>query len=134
MAAVPAAGSQKSRRTFEVGLDFISRCSKVDYLYYRGMGIRKKSYHGYGNGQGDINVVDRHCGMQYLSCCRVYDYPKKIRPHFHAVVQRNRKSRDIQSPSQRRCELNCADSRAVTKRGSFDCEPVFTYNSVCERK
>ena len=40
MAAVSAAESQKSRRTFEVGLDFISRCSKADYLYYRGMEIR----------------------------------------------------------------------------------------------
>ena len=46
----------------------------------------------------------------------------------------SRKSRDIQSPSQRLCELKSADSRAVTKRGLFDCEPVFTYNSVCERK
>ena len=36
----------------------------------------------------------------------------------------SRKSCDIQSPSQRQCELKCADSRAVTKRGLFDCEPV----------
>ena len=42
----------------------------------------------------------------------------------------SRKSRDIQSPSQRQCELKSADSRAVTKIGLFDCEPVFTYNSV----
>ena len=34
----------------------------------------------------------------------------------------SRKSRDIQSPSQRRCELKSADSRAVTKRGLFDCD------------
>ena len=34
----------------------------------------------------------------------------------------SRKSRDIQNPSQRRCELKCADSRAVTKRGLFDCD------------
>jgi hypothetical protein len=54
MVAVSAAESQKSRRTFEVGLDFISRCSKVDYLYYRGMEIQTKSYHGSGSGQGDI--------------------------------------------------------------------------------
>ena len=46
----------------------------------------------------------------------------------------SRKSCDIQSPSQRLCELKSADSRAVTKRGLFDCEPVFTYNSVCEQK
>ena len=38
----------------------------------------------------------------------------------------SRKSRDIQSPSQRRCELKCADSRAVTKKGLFDCEPAHT--------
>lgn len=82
MAAVSAAESQKSRKAFEVGLDFISRCSKADYLYDQGMEIQTKSYHGYGNGQGDINVVDRHCGMQYLSCCRVYDYPKKSDPTF----------------------------------------------------
>ena len=36
----------------------------------------------------------------------------------------SRKSRDIQSPSQRRCELKSADSRAVTKQGLFDCEPA----------
>ena len=36
----------------------------------------------------------------------------------------SRKSRDIQSPSQRQCELKSADSRAVTKRGLFDCEPA----------
>ena len=34
----------------------------------------------------------------------------------------SRKSRDIQSPSQRLCELKSADSRAVTKRGLFDCD------------
>ena len=34
----------------------------------------------------------------------------------------SRKSRDIQSPSQRRCELKSADSRAVTERGLFDCD------------
>ncbi len=34
----------------------------------------------------------------------------------------SRKSRDIQSLSQRRCELKSADSRAVTKRGLFDCD------------
>ena len=34
----------------------------------------------------------------------------------------SRKIRDIQSPSQRLCELKSADSRAVTKRGLFDCD------------
>ena len=48
----------------------------------------------------------------------------------------SRKSRDIQSPSQRQCEPKCADSRAVTKRGLFDCEPVslitaFINENVC---
>ena len=36
----------------------------------------------------------------------------------------SRKSRDMQSPSQRLCEFKSADSRAVTKRELFDCEPV----------
>ena len=44
----------------------------------------------------------------------------------------SRKSRDIQSPSQRRCELNCADSRAVTKRGLFDCEPAHTADRMVQ--
>jgi hypothetical protein len=35
---------------------------------------------------------------------------------------KDRKRRDIQSPSQRLCELKSADSRAVTKRGLFDCD------------
>ena len=34
----------------------------------------------------------------------------------------SKKNRDIQSPSQRRCEFKSADSRAVTKRGLFDCD------------
>ena len=47
----------------------------------------------------------------------------------------SRKSRDIQSPSQRRCELKRADSRAVTKRGLFDCEPAHTADRMvqCEK-
>ena len=44
----------------------------------------------------------------------------------------SRKSRDIQSPSQRRCELKCADSRAVTKRGLFDCEPAHTADRMVQ--
>ena len=40
----------------------------------------------------------------------------------------------MQSPSQRQCEFMSAGSRAVTKQGLFDCETVFTYTSVCERK
>ena len=56
----------------------------------------------------------------------------KNQPHFHAVVQRNRKSRDIQSPSQRRCELKSADSRAVTKIDLFDCEPANTADRMVQ--
>ena len=66
MAAVSAAESQKSRRNFEVGLDFISQCSKADYSYYRGMEIQTKSYHCYGNKHCDKKVVDRCCGVQSL--------------------------------------------------------------------
>ena len=44
----------------------------------------------------------------------------------------SRKSRDIQNHSQRRCELNCADSRAVTKRGLFDCEPAHTADRMVQ--
>ena len=46
--------------------------------------------------------------------------------------QDSRKSRDIQSPSQRWCELKCADSRAVTKRGLFDCEPAHTADRMVQ--
>ena len=46
--------------------------------------------------------------------------------------QDSRKSRDIQSPSQRRCELKCADSRAVTKQGLFDCEPAHTADRMVQ--
>ena len=42
------------------------------------------------------------------------------------------KRRDMQSPSQRRCELKCADSGAVTKRGLFDCEPVHTADRMVQ--
>ena len=38
----------------------------------------------------------------------------------------SRKSRDMQSPSQRQCEFMSAGSRAVTKQGLFDCEPAHT--------
>jgi len=44
----------------------------------------------------------------------------------------SRKSRDIQSPSQRRCEFKSADSRAVTKLGLFDCEPAHTANRMVQ--
>lgn len=44
----------------------------------------------------------------------------------------SRKSRDIQNPSQRRCELKSADSRAVTKRGLFDCEAAHTADQMVQ--
>ena len=44
----------------------------------------------------------------------------------------SRKSRDIQSPSQRRCELKSADSRAVTKIDLFDCEPANTADRMVQ--
>ena len=44
----------------------------------------------------------------------------------------SRKSRDIQSPLQRLCELKSADSRAVTKRGLFDCEPAHTADRMVQ--
>ena len=43
------------QKTFKVGLDFISRCSKADYLYNRRSGNTElKSCHCYGSGLGDI--------------------------------------------------------------------------------
>ena len=53
----------------------------------------------------------------------------------------SRKSRDIQSPSQRQCELrvtvlgssfHCADSRAVMKQGLFDCKPAHTADRMVQ--
>jgi len=44
----------------------------------------------------------------------------------------SRKSRDIQSPSQRQCEFMSADSRAVTKQGLFDCEPAHTADRMVQ--
>ena len=44
----------------------------------------------------------------------------------------SRKSRDIQSPSQRQCELKSADSSAVTKRGLFYCEPANTADQMVQ--
>ena len=38
----------------------------------------------------------------------------------------------MQSPSQRQCELECADSRAETKRELFDCEPAHTTDRMVQ--
>ena len=61
---------------------------------------------------------------------------KNQNPRSHSGPKYDsRKSCDMQSPSRRQCELNCADSRAVTKRGLFDCEPVsLVTESVNENK
>ena len=44
----------------------------------------------------------------------------------------SRKSRDIQRLSQRQCEIKCADGRAVTKQGLFDCEPAHTADRMVQ--
>ena len=51
---------------------------------------------------------------------------------FSRSGPKDRKSRDMQSPSQRRCELKCADSRAVTEQGLFDCEPAHTADRMVQ--
>ena len=40
MAAISAAESQEKQKTLKLRFSFISRCSKVDYLYDRGMKIQ----------------------------------------------------------------------------------------------
>ena len=42
----------------------------------------------------------------------------------------SRKSRDIQNPSQRCCELKSADSRVVTKQKIVRLRSAFTYGSL----
>ena len=42
----------------------------------------------------------------------------------------SKKSRDIQSPSQRRCEFKSADSRVVTKQKIVRLRSAFTYGSL----
>ena len=68
--------------------NFISRCSKADYPYNRRSGNTElKSYHGYGNGQGDIWKIGDTFLIDLLRCS-VLSFPQKIRTHFHAVVRR----------------------------------------------
>lgn len=49
--------------------NFISRCSKADYPYNRRTGNTElKSYHGYGNGQGDIWKIGDTFLIDLLRC------------------------------------------------------------------
>ena len=84
-----------------------------------------KSYHGYGNGQGDIWKIGDTFLIDLLRCSVLWFPAINQNPLSRSGLKNeSRKSRDIQSLSQRQCELKCADSRAVTKRGLFDCEPA----------
>ena len=107
-----------SREPFEVRSNFISRCSKADYPYNRRSGnMELKSYHSYGNGQGDIWKMGDTFLID-LSCCSVLWFPEINQNPLSrsGPKEDSRKSCDIQSPSQRRWELKSADSRAVTKQ------------------
>ena len=58
---------------------------------------------------------------------------KNQNPRSHSGPKYDsRKSRDIQSPSRRRCEFKSADSRTVTKRELFDCEPAHTADRMVQ--
>ena len=77
-----------SRETLKLRYNFISRCSKADYPYNRRSGNTElKSYHGYGNGQGDIWKMGDTFLIDLLRCSVLW-FPQKIRTHFHAVVRR----------------------------------------------
>ena len=77
-----------SRKPLKLRYNFISRCSKADYPYNRRTGnTESKSYHGYGNGQGDIWKIGDTFLIDLLRCSVLW-FPQKIRTHFHAVVWR----------------------------------------------
>ena len=64
-----------SRKPLKLRYNFISRCSKADYLYARRRGNTElKSYHGSGNGQGDI-LNGHHAIQVTYYVARFYDYP-----------------------------------------------------------
>ena len=123
-----------SRKPLKLRYNFIGRCSKADYPH---------------------NQHNRKCGIKELSLFRQWTgwYMEYRRNSFNRPItllsfmisvknqnplsrsglkNESRKSRDIQSPSRRRCELKCADSRAVTKRGLFDCEPAHTADRMVQ--
>ena len=114
-----------SRKPLKLRCNFISRCSKADYPYNRRSGNTElKSYHGYGNGQGDIWKIGFARCNGPITLLVFMVFVKNQNPLSRGGLKKvSRKSRDIQSHSQRWCELKCADSRAVTKQGLFDCEP-----------
>ena len=92
-----------------------------------------KSYHGSGNGQGDIWKIGETFLIDLLRCSVLWFSAINQNPLSCGGLKKvSRKSCDIQSHSQRRCELKSADSRAVTKRGLFDCEPAHTADRMVQ--
>ena len=78
-------------------------------------------------------MANRFAGCNLLRCSVLWFPQKNQTPLSRSSLKNDsRKSRDIQSPSQRRCELKSADSRAVTKRGLFDCEPAHTADRMVQ--
>ena len=71
MAAVSAAESQKSRRTFEVGLTSSADALRLIIRIAEEWKYGTQELSQYGNGHCDKKVVDRYCGMQSLLCCSV---------------------------------------------------------------
>ena len=58
-----------SRKPLKLRYNFISRCSKADYPYDRRTGNTElKSYHGYGNRQGDIWKIGDKILIDLLRC------------------------------------------------------------------
>ena len=117
-----------SRKPLEAGLDFISRCSKADYLYNRhNRKYRTKELSPFWQRtKWYIKWASRNAS-DLLRCSVLWLPVINQNPHSRGGPKKDsRKSRDIQSPSHRQCELKCADSRAVTKQGLFDCEPAHT--------
>ena len=112
--------------------NFISRCSKADYPYNRRTGDTElKSYHGYGNWQGDIWKIGDTFLIDLLRCSVLWlPVINQTPPSRGGLKKVSRKSRDIQSPSQRWCELKSADSRAVTKCRLVRLRSAFTYGSL----
>ena len=115
-----------SRKPLKLRCNFISRCSKADYPYNR----NNRKY-----GTKELSrlrqrtrwyIEDRwHIFNRPITLLCFMIFAKNQNPLSRSGLKNDsRKSRDIQSPSQRRCELKCADSRAVTKQRLFDCEPV----------
>ena len=121
-----------SRKPLKLRYNFISRCSKADYphnRHNRKYGTKELSRLRQRTGWymeiGDTFLID-------LLRCSVLWFPAiNQNPLSRGGLKKvSRKSRDIQSPSQRRCELKCADSRAVTKQRIVRLRSAFTYGSL----